>query len=65
TQVIAGGTSSVTALCGSTEAEQFSAQPPQPAQEYAAKRSRQPVVAPAVIASVEPRAEEMLLPSGD
>ena len=63
TQVIAGGTSSVTALCGSTEAEQFSANPPQPAQEYAAKSSRQPVMAPAVIASVEP--EEMLLPSGD
>ena len=65
TQVIAGGTSSVTALCGSTEAEQFSPPPPQPAQEYAAKSSRQPVVAPVMMASVEPRAEEMLLPSGD
>jgi isocitrate lyase len=69
TQVIAGGTSSVTALCGSTEAEQFSVHPPQPAQEYDAKGSRQPVVhecsTPVVIASVEPRAEEMLLPSGD
>jgi len=65
TQVIAGGTSSVTALCGSTEAEQFSPHPPQPAQEYAAKSSRQPVVAPVMMASVEPRAEEMLLPSGD
>ena len=65
TQVIAGGTSSVTALCGSTEAEQFSAHPVQPAQEYAAKSSRQPVISPAVMASVEPGAEEMLLPSGD
>jgi isocitrate lyase len=65
TQVIAGGTSSVTALCGSTEAEQFSAHPLQPAQEYVAKSSRQPVISPAVMASVEPGAEEMLLPSGD
>jgi isocitrate lyase len=65
TQVIAGGTSSVTALCGSTETEQFSAHPEQPAQEYAAKSSRQPVISPAVMASVEPGAEEMLLPSGD
>ena len=64
TQVIAGGTSSVTALCGSTEAEQFSAHPEQPGQN-AAKSSRQPVMAPAVLASVEPGAEEMLLPSGD
>jgi len=75
TQVIAGGISSVTALCGSTEAEQFTAHPPQPtAQESAAKSSRryttcQPAVgecpAPMMISAVEPGTEEMLLPSGD
>jgi len=69
TQVIAGGTSSVTALCGSTEAEQFSAHPPQhsaqPTHEYVAKSSRRDVATPVMIPSVEPRPEEMLLPSGD
>ena len=71
TQVIAGGSSSVTALCGSTEAEQFSQQPsaPLPAAPRSSSHrdnasASMPDVA-AVIASVEPGTEEMLLPSGD
>ncbi len=73
TQVIAGGTSSVTALRGSTEAEQFSQA--EPANQFAASnQSRRdasctpiPRDCPtaALIPPHEPGAEEMLLPSGD
>jgi isocitrate lyase len=77
TQVIAGGTSSVTALGGSTEAEQFEHPPQpsaQPAHESARSNSRrnaasQPIPrdcpTPSVIPPIEAGAEEMLLPSGD
>ncbi len=62
TQVIAGGTSSVTALAGSTEAEQFGgAKAPQnPKQAY------QPVPAECPpLAAFTPGPEESLQPSGD
>jgi isocitrate lyase len=78
TQVIAGGTSSVTALCGSTEAEQFSEQPQRPIEtlnQFAAgSNSRRDASCgsiprecppPTLIPHPEPGAEEMLLPSGD
>jgi len=58
TQVIAGGTSSVTALEGSTEAAQFGGADPKPAY--------QPVVAErAPVAAFMPGPEESLQPSGD
>jgi isocitrate lyase len=61
TQVIAGGTSSVTALAGSTEAEQFGAKVAE-----SAKQGRQPVVAERLpVAAFTPGPEESLQPSGD
>ena len=78
TQVIAGGTSSVTALGGSTEAEQFSEPPAQRQAESAnqfmasSHSRRDATCAPvpsecsaALIPPLEPGADEMLLPSGD
>jgi len=56
TQVIAGGTSSVTALTGSTEAEQFGG--------HKGEQLANVVPMP-VVRKAEPRVEEMLLPSGD
>jgi len=55
TQVIAGGTSSVTALAGSTEAAQFSP----------SKLEAQAIEVPKIPAKIETVPEEMLLPSGD
>jgi isocitrate lyase len=57
TQVIAGGTSSVTALTGSTEAEQFGGHKSEPELRQA--------IPTAVLPKVEARPDEMLLPSGD
>jgi isocitrate lyase len=72
TQVIAGGTSSVTALAGSTEAEQFEAMKP----TLHAKNCRDTAYTPVLSDSttvdptvqlpfLEPGPEELLLPSGD
>jgi isocitrate lyase len=72
TQVIAGGASSVTALAGSTEAEQFSHRKPQePPQEWAKTAPYQPFLSdrPSIstvelqVAELGP--EESLMPSGD
>jgi len=71
TQVISGGTSSVTALAGSTEAEQFSHRKPQeqpqwtktvPFQPFLSDRALNPTVELQV---AEPGPEESLMPSGD
>jgi isocitrate lyase len=71
TQVIAGGTSSVTALAGSTEAEQFSPMKlaEQPNRGHESRQSN-PVDFPstdviAQLQNAEPGPEELLLPSGD
>jgi isocitrate lyase len=62
TQVIAGGTSSVTALAGSTEAEQFGGVKP----EQNPKQTCQPVGAERLpVAAFTLGPEEMLQPSGD
>jgi isocitrate lyase len=62
TQVIAGGTSSVTALAGSTEAEQFGGVKGQ----ENPKQVRQPVVGKRPpVAAFTPGPEESLQPSGD
>jgi isocitrate lyase len=62
TQVIAGGTSSVTALAGSTEAEQFGGVKAQPGP----KQISRPIPAkPAPVAAFVPGPEESLQPSGD
>jgi hypothetical protein len=68
TQVIAGGTSSVTALAGSTEAEQFGgikplARPNSTAD--AAWRAATSVRGIMQTQAVEPGPEESLMPSGD
>jgi len=72
TQVIAGGTSSVTALAGSTEAEQFSGMKAQVRPHVQAKTGRdaasQAVLGecPPALANIPPTSnDEMLLPSGD
>src|SRR5579872_5296064 len=71
TQVIAGGTSSVTALAGSTEAEQFSQMKPQVRPKSGPDAACQPILGdcPSVDAIVqlqgqEPGPEESLVPSG-
>jgi isocitrate/methylisocitrate lyase len=67
TQVIAGGTSSVTALAGSTEAEQFAEIKPQIRPKHGPDAACQPILGecPSVTINIEPPSEEMLLPSGD
>jgi isocitrate lyase len=71
TQVIAGGTSSVTALAGSTEAEQFTQMKPQtPAMHGHPDAACQPILGncPSEIVQLqgaEPGPEESLIPSGD
>jgi isocitrate lyase len=67
TQVIAGGTSSVTALAGSTEAAQFS---PSKAETHSGNGHKTafpplPAEIPPVPVNIESAPEEMLLPSGD
>jgi isocitrate lyase len=66
TQVIAGGTSSVTALTGSTEAEQFAGVKAQIHPEKGPDAACQPILGncPHVPVNIE-TSEEMLLPSGD
>jgi hypothetical protein len=72
TQVIAGGTSSVTALAGSTEAEQFAPMKPQARPKSAPDAACQSMLSdcpsPGAIVQLqatEPGPEELLLPSGD
>ncbi|HEX9112124.1 MAG TPA: isocitrate lyase [Terriglobales bacterium] len=68
TQVIAGGASSVTALAGSTEAEQFAEMKRQVRPQHGPDAACQPILGecPSIIVPefvLDP--EEMLLPSGD
>jgi len=68
TQVIAGGTSSVTALAGSTEAEQFGGMKAHPRPKSGADAALQPLTPVRGIIQmqvVEPGPEESLMPSGD
>jgi isocitrate lyase len=71
TQVIAGGTSSVTALAGSTEAEQFAQMKPQVHPKSGPDAACQPILGDCPSGSmvqlqgVEPGPEESLMPSGD
>jgi isocitrate lyase len=65
TQVIAGGTSSVTALTGSTEAEQFAPIKSQAQPRNVYNPAQVPGVAIAQLQVVEPGPEESLMPSGD
>jgi isocitrate lyase len=72
TQVIAGGTSSVTALEGSTEAEQFGEMKPQVRPKSGPDAGCQPILGdcPSVgtivqLQGQEPGPEESLMPSGD
>ena len=66
TQVIAGGTSSVTALAGSTEAEQFTESKPQVRPKNGPDAACQPILGdcPSIV-RIEGPSDEMLLPSGD
>ena len=72
TQVIAGGTSSVTALAGSTEAEQFAQMKPVVRPKHGPDAACQPILGdcPSTDGMVqlrgsEPGPEESLMPSGD
>jgi isocitrate lyase len=68
TQAIAGGASSVTALAGSTEAEQFAEMKPQVRPHHGPDAACQPILGecPSIIVpEVVPVYEEMLQPSGD
>jgi isocitrate lyase len=67
TQVIAGGASSVTALAGSTEAEQFGEVKPTVHPKNGPDAACQPILGecPSVPVKIELGPEEMLLPSGD
>jgi isocitrate lyase len=72
TQVIASGTSSVTALAGSTEAEQFAQMKPGVRPKHGPDAACQPILgdcpSPALMVQLqasEPGPEELLLPSGD
>ena len=72
TQVIAGGTSSVTALAGSTETEQFAEMKPQVRPKSGPDAACQPILGdcPSIGTMVqlqgsEPGPEESLVPSGD
>jgi hypothetical protein len=71
TQVISGGTSSVTALAGSTEAEQFAQMKPQVRPKGGPDAACQPILrdCPSIstiqLQVAEPGPEESLMPSGD
>ena len=71
TQVIAGGTSSVTALAGSTEAEQFAEMKPQVRPKSGPDAACQPILGDCpsmggiIQMQTEPGPEESLMPSGD
>jgi len=66
TQVIAGGASSVTALAGSTEAEQFWEKKTQVRPQYGPDAACQPILGecPSMVSEIV-GPEEMLMPSGD
>jgi len=69
TQVIAGGTSSITALAGSTEAEQFAGMKALVHPASGPDAACQPILGdcphPALVQDIAPAHEEMLPPSGD
>jgi len=67
TQVISGGTSSVTALAGSTEAEQFAEMKVQVVPKTGPDAACQPILGecPSVVRINPGHQEEILLPSGD
>src|ERR1700722_10163034 len=68
TQVIAGGTSSVTALAGSTEAEQFGGMKPPVLPKSSPEAALRPILPSRGIMQMqaaEPGPEESLVPSGD
>jgi len=68
TQVISSGASSVTALAGSTEAEQFAEKKLQIRPQHGPDAACQPILGEcpsAMISEFVPGHEEMLLPSGD
>jgi isocitrate lyase len=66
TQVIAGGTSSVTALAGSTEAEQFGGMKPQALKSRAgAVLQHNAAIGGIIPMQADPGPEESLVPSGD
>jgi isocitrate lyase len=68
TQAISSGTSSVTALAGSTEAEQFAEKKPQLRPKHGPDAACQPILGDcpsAVVNEIMPGPEEMLMPSGD
>jgi len=69
TQVIAGGASSVTALAGSTEAEQFAELKPQVRPKTGPDAACQPILGdcPSIVQlqGQDPGPEESLMPSGD
>ncbi len=68
TQVIAGGASSVTALAGSTEAEQFAEMKLQVRPQHGPDAACQPILGECpstIVPEFVPGHEEMLLPSGD
>jgi isocitrate lyase len=67
THVISSGASSVTALAGSTEAEQFAGIKPQVRPSRGPDAGCQPILGncPSLVSSIEPTPEESLLPSGD
>jgi isocitrate lyase len=67
TQVIAGGASSVTALAGSTEAEQFAEMKQQVRPKSGPDAACQPILGdcPSLVSTIEPIHEDVLQPSGD
>jgi isocitrate lyase len=67
TQVIAGGTSSVTALTGSTEAEQFAEMKVQVRPKSGPDAGCQPILGdcPSLVSTIDPSREDVLQPSGD
>jgi len=67
TQVIASGASSVTALAGSTEAEQFAEMKPQVRPQHGPDAACQPILGecPSTLIAEIVGPEEMLMPSGD
>jgi len=69
TQVITGGTSSTTALAGSTEAEQFAEMKPLVHPQSGPDAACQPILGdcphPGLVTDIAPAHEEMLPPSGD
>ncbi len=67
TKVIAGGASSVTALAGSTEAEQFAEMKQQVRPKSGPDAACQPILGecPSLVSTIEPIHEDVLQPSGD